>query len=174
MVYVRIGGRLLGGHIRGGAECDAERRERAAGRGTHGLRHTEVRDHRMLSRQEHIVGLDVPVHDLVRVRVGEGVGDVGENADRLTDGELALAHELGSERFAFYKRHGVIEQITGRPGCEQGDDVGVLERGGQLDLAPEPLGVDPGRHLRRQNFDDHFPRERLLVREEDAAHPAAA
>jgi hypothetical protein len=54
------------------------------------------------------------------------------------------------------------------------DDVGVLERGGELDLAPEPVDVEPGPQVRGQDLEDDLPSERGLLRHEDARHPPAA
>jgi len=59
-------------------------------------------------------------------------------------------------------------------GGEEWDDVGMLQRGGELNLAAEPLGVHPGRHLRGQHFHHHLPPELTLLGEEDTTHPAAA
>src|SRR5207302_419827 len=102
------------------------------------------------------------------------VGDVGEDADRLAHRELALAGELGPERFALHERHRVVEQVPGGRGGEQGNDVRVLEGGGEFDLAPEALDVDAGGHLGRQHLDDDWALQRGSLREKHAAHPATA
>ena len=173
VIYVRIGGSLLRGHVRGGAKRDTDRRQRATARGAHCLRHAEVGDHRVLPRDQHIVRLDVAMHDPVSMGVSEGVGDVGEDADRLAHRELALAAELSAQRLALDERHRVVEQVPGGRGRQQGNDVRVLEGGGEFDLAPETLDVDAGGHLGRQHLDDDLALERGLVREEHAAHPPA-
>ena len=49
----------------------------------------------------------------------------------------------------------------------------VLQAGGELDLALEPLDVDRGAHLGRQELDDDLPAEPDLLGQEDAAHAAA-
>src|SRR5579859_6120363 len=125
-------------------------------------------------RDQDVVGFDVPVDDALRVCIAERVRDVPKNPNRLTDGELALARELRAERFAFDQRHRVIEEIAGLTGGMERNDVGMLERGRELNLAPEPLDVDARRHLRRQNLDDYLPAERELFGQKDAAHPPAA
>ncbi len=112
MVDVGVGSGLLGGHVGRGAERDAERGERAAARGAHGLGHAEVRYQGVLPGEEHVVRFDVPVDDVVGVRVGEGVSHIGEDADRVAHGELPLARELGAERFALHKGHRIIEKIS--------------------------------------------------------------
>ena len=50
----------------------------------------------------------------------------------------------------------------------------MLERGRELDLAPEALDVDAGGQLGRQDLDDHLPAERGLLGDEHTAHAAAA
>src|SRR5690606_40416748 len=42
------------------------------------------------------------------------------------------------------------------------------------DLALEPVHVHRGRHLGREDLDDHLPADPHLLGEEDVAHPAAA
>ena len=50
----------------------------------------------------------------------------------------------------------------------------MLQPGRELDLALEPLDVDRGAHLGRQDLDDDLAAEPDLLGEEDAAHAAAA
>jgi hypothetical protein len=52
--------------------------------------------------------------------------------------------------------------------------MGVLQLGGQLDLAPEPLDVHAGGQLRQEHLDHDFPVQGALRRQEHARHPAAA
>ncbi len=59
-------------------------------------------------------------------------------------------------------------------GGVQRHDVRMLQRGGELDLAPKPLDVDAGGHLRREHFYDDSAAERGFLGQEDPAHPAAA
>ena len=57
---------------------------------------------------------------------------------------------------------------------EQRHDVRVLQRSRELDLAAEPLGVDPGCHLGREHLHHHYAAELDVPRCEHAAHAAAA
>ena len=50
----------------------------------------------------------------------------------------------------------------------------VLQLGGQLDLAAEPLDVDRGGEIRGQHLHHDLPPKCHLLREIDAAHAAAA
>src|SRR5439155_20394146 len=53
------------------------------------------------------------------------------------------------------------------------DDVGVLERRGEADLALEEVGAQHRRHVGREDLEHHPAAERGLLGEEDAAHAAA-
>ncbi len=175
VVGARVGGPLLGGHVGGRAQGDAERGERAAARGrAHGLGDAEVGYDRVLSREQHVVGLDIAMHHALGVGVRQRVHDVPEDAHRLPDRELALASELGAQRLAGDEWHDVVEQAEGGTRGEQLHDVGVLQRGGELDLAAEALGIDAGRELGGQHLDDDAAAQRHLFGQEHAAHTAAA
>ena len=66
----------------------------------------------------------------------------------------SLASELCIEGLALDERHDVVEQVAGGARGEEGDDVRMLQGGGQLDLALEPLGLDRRGHLGREYLDD--------------------
>jgi len=109
----------------------------------------------------------------VRVRVRQRVHDVLENAERVGHGQLALAGKLGAQRFPLHQRHRVVEQIAGLAGGMQRHDVRVLQRRGELDLAPEALDVHAGGHFRWQHFHYDAAPQRDFVREKHARHAAA-
>src|SRR2546425_8443652 len=50
----------------------------------------------------------------------------------------------------------------------------MLQPGGELDLALEPVGVHPGGHRGREQLHHHLPSQPDLGREEDMAHPPTA
>ena len=52
--------------------------------------------------------------------------------------------------------------------------MGVLQRGGELNLPVETLGVDAGRELGREHLDDDLSGESGLLGQEHPAHPATA
>jgi len=67
-----------------------------------------------------------------------------------------------------------VDQVPRGSGVENGDDVRVLERGGDLDLALEPLGVDAGGHVGREHLHHDPAAKGHVLRDEDAAHPRTA
>ncbi len=52
--------------------------------------------------------------------------------------------------------------------------MGVLQRGSQLGLAPEPVDTDARSQLGREHLHNHAPGQAELCRDEDTAHAAAA
>jgi len=56
-----------------------------------GLRDAEVRDHRVALVEQNVLGLDVPVDDVLMVCGRQRVGDLTENHECITDRDRALA-----------------------------------------------------------------------------------
>jgi len=174
VIDVGIGGRLFRRHVCGRAQGNAERRERGlTARGAHRLGHAKVGDHSVLAADEHVVRLDVTVHDALGVGIGQGVHHIAEDSHHLGDRQLTLARELGSQRFTGDERHHIVEQVVRGAGREELHDMRVLQRRRQLDLAPEPLDVHAGGEVGREHLDDDPAAERGLLRKEHTAHAAA-
>ena len=82
------------------------------------------------------------------VRVVERAGGLAGDAERVVHWELALAAEPVPERLALDERHGEPERgAAASPGVVDRQDVGMLEPGGELDLALEALGAEAGGEL---------------------------
>ena len=108
-------------------------------RGVHRFRDSEIGDHRDPVRQQHIVGLDVPMDDVVRVRVGQRTGDLSQNPDRLRHGHRRRSSQTDSQGLAFDERHGEVRHTPVLAGGEQRDDIGVLQPRGDRDFPPESI-----------------------------------
>ena len=97
MIDARVAGGLLGRHVRGRADRRADLRERRAAvagpRRADGFRDAEVGDDRGAAGEQHVVRLDVAVHDAALVRVGERLRDVLEDARRLRRRRAARARD---------------------------------------------------------------------------------
>ena len=74
------------------------------------------------------------------VGVVEPGGDFGGDPNRVGDGQLGLTVEPGAERFALDVGHDVKDGAFDPARIEQGQDVGVLQVGGGLDLLQERSG----------------------------------
>ncbi len=86
--------------------------------------------------EQDVLGLDVPVHDVLSVGVRQGVGHVASDP-----------HQPMAQRLALDERHDVEEQAVRDARIEQRQDVGVGETGRHLDLAEEAVGAQAGAEL---------------------------
>ena len=121
----------------------------------------------------HVAGLDVPVHHAVAVGVAQRVRHVAQDPGGLAHRQLAVAREPGLERLALHQGHGEEQEVGGLAGGEQRHDMGVLERGGELNLAAEPVRAETGRELRREHLDHDLAAEARLGGDEHPAHRPA-
>jgi hypothetical protein len=128
----------------------------------------------MPARDEHVVRLDVAMHDAARVRVRERIHHIAQHAHRIAHRHLALARELRAQRLALDERHRIVEEIAGLAGREHRHDVRMLERCRELDLAAKALDVHTRSRLGREHFHHHASSERRLPGKEDVRHPTAA
>ena len=103
----------------------------------------EVGDQRaaVLGEQQ-VLGLDVAVDHAVLVGVLERLGRLAGDPERVVHGELPLPPQPVAERLALDVRHGEPELPGGLARVVDREDVGVLEAGGELDLALEALGAE--------------------------------
>ena len=134
----------------------------------------EVGDRGRAAGEQHVVGLDVAVHDAVLVRVRERLGHVAQQSHRLGDGERRAAFESRAQRFTLDERHGEPGQAVHRAGGVHRHDVRMLQLGREEDLAIEALDVHARRELGRQHLHDDLATERGVFGEEDARHAATA
>ena len=115
------------------------------------------------------------MHDAVAVRVLEGAAGLLEDADRFLEAQGAGLLEDLAEGAALDALHRVPEEGAGGADAVDGDDVGVIERGGDLGLALEALGgVGAVGELQRQDLERDGAVELDFVGEVDERHAAAA
>jgi hypothetical protein len=135
----------------------------------------EVGDQRLAVLVEHdVVGLDVPVHDVVAVRVGERPRDLNEDVPDLHRGQRATRGEQRRQRLAAQVLHDEVDHPPRLPDPVDRDDARVLEprRGAGLALeALDELLVE--RERERQHLDRDLAVELLFPRVEHDRHPAA-
>ena len=116
--------------------------------------------------------LDVAMDHAARMGVGQRLDHVVQQLDSFGDGQGALALDRGAQRLARDIGHREPEQLAVFAGMEQRHDIGVRQAGGHLDLSPEPVAVDPGGEIGRQDLDHHLTTERVFLGHEDTAHAA--
>ena len=181
--------RLLRAHVGRGADREPGLGETVARAGLERAGHPEigeqrVRRHARLAAggaQEHVLGLEVAVHDAVRVGVRQCVRQLGGPAEDVGERLRAAPAETVAEALALHQRHGVPQHRRAQAGLggdlagiEEGKDVGVLKARGEADLAQEPVGAQAGGQLGPEDLD----RDRAIVADVvgaiDHGHAAAA
>ena len=94
------------------------------------------------------------------------------------DGQLPPAQPI-PQRFSFHERHDVVgATVIAGPlfdiRVEQGQDVRVLQPGGDLDLPEEPVAADGGGELRPQHLYRDFAVVLEVLGQIDRGHAPAA
>src|SRR6266480_3116838 len=84
--------------------------------------------------EQDIGGLDVAMNNAARVGERERVGDLTQYPERFREGKPSATLEPLTQRLAGDVRHDVVEEIPTRAGREDGQNVRVLQAGGELHL----------------------------------------
>jgi hypothetical protein len=146
-------GCLFRAHVDRGADGHARRGQLLATRFAYPSRDPEIAHHRLPGHQHDVLGFDVAMDDVVAVRIGQRTRYLPSDLRGVVDGELFLAVEPVTQGLAFDIRHDVVEEAVGFPRIVEGQDVGVRESRGDLDLAHEALGAEHGGELGSQHLD---------------------
>ena len=176
-IHAGVTDRLLRRHVGRRAERHAGGGERyVAGRRRigNGLGDAEIGHDGGAGGEQHVIGLDVAMHDALGVGVCQGGGHVAEEPHRLGNGQLAIAGNPGAERFPFDVGHGEVWQPQRFTDGMDRHDVGMLQLGEQEDFAAEAVATHARGEVGRQDLDGDPAAQRGLVRQEDARHPSAA
>ena len=123
--------------------------------------------------EQDVLRLDVPMDHALRVRVLQGRGGVPGDADRLLDRKQLLAVEPLAQGFARDVGHHVEQEPLRFARVVQRQDVGVIQLGGNLDLAEKPVGPDGGRQLGPEHLHRDLAAVLQVVGEIDRCHAAA-
>src|SRR5438445_5201704 len=101
------------------------------------------------------------------MRMIDGAGHFGCNAQRFVDRQLSFANESRPQRFALDVGHHVIECAVRLPRIVDREDVRVAEVGYELDLSPEPFGSERKADVVAQDFDGDLSIELEILGEVD-------
>ncbi len=108
------------------------------------------------------------------VRVVERVRHLARDLQSVLERQLLVALQPVAQRLALHVGHDVVQDACGFAGVVDGDDVGVIERGGDLDLAQEPLGAECRGELGSHDFDGYLAAVLQVLGEMDDGHPPRA
>jgi hypothetical protein len=172
-VEAAFAGGLLGAHIR-------RRAHRHPGLGELLLGHQAPCDAkvghqgRAVLRQQDVLRLDVAVDHAVLVGVFEGAGRFAGDLHGVVQRQLALAAEPVAQRLALDVGHGEPELSGSLARVEHGQDVGVLQPGGKVDLAEEPLRPEARGQLGVKHLERDGAAVLEVLRQPDRSHATAA
>jgi hypothetical protein len=124
--------------------------------------------------QQDVFRLDVAMDDAACVRVGERVGDILSDPNRVLERELLLAGDPLAQGVSFDVRHHVVQMAVGLAGIVEREDVRVTELSGDLDLPEEALRPKAGRQFAVQHFDGNRSVVPEISGEVNRGHPPAA
>src|SRR5688572_32611195 len=110
----------------------------------------------MVPGDENVFGLDVAVHDTLRMRISESVDDLAKKPRRFLHRKLTRAIDTRAQILAGDERHRIVEQRNTRSSGEQRNDVRMLQPCGELNLATNTLRVDGCSKVRWKHIDDHL------------------
>jgi hypothetical protein len=123
--------------------------------------------------QEQVFGLDVTVHDTVLVGILQGSRGIGGYSEGIVHRELRFTPEPVAQRLALDVRHGEPQLANGFARVEHGQDVGVLEPCGGLDLASEAVRAERLSQLGVEDLESDRPLVSEVVGQEHRGHAAA-
>ena len=124
--------------------------------------------------EQHVRGLHVAMHETARMGGIQGARHLRDDAGRVRRVQTAALQAL-LQVTPLDVAHGDEEEVLGRPGLVDRDDVRMVDRGGQLRLAQEAvterlvLGEAGGQQLERNP-----PLEPQILGQVDDAHAAEA
>ena len=172
-VHVLVGRGLLRTHVGRGAEREAGLGQSLV-TGAHRPRDPEVGDQRLPIHQQDVLRLDVAVHGAVPVGEVEGERDFAGKPHGVGDGELPFAAEPVAQALALDVGHRKPEPACGLAGVVDGENVGVLETGGEPDLPKKALGAEGGGQLGVQHLQGDGAVVPQVAREVHGGHAATA
>ena len=94
--------------------------------------------------EQHVVRLDVAVHDVVAVRVRERVGDLARDPRGIADRQFLMAFQEVAQRRAVDAPHDDVKDFLVPADLVDRHDVRMLEPGDGLRLAQKALGDSRG------------------------------
>ncbi len=137
-------------------------------------RDPEVGDQGVPAAQQDVLRLDVPVDDPLPVGVGQRIGHLARELERLVHRELRLAIQAIPQRLALDVRHHVVEETGGLTRVVQRQDMRVAEVGRHLDLAQEALGPEHVGQLGTQDLERHRAVMPFVARQVHGGHATVA
>src|SRR5437879_12987289 len=123
--------------------------------------------------EENVLRLDVAMHDVMTVGVGEGAGHFANDLHSLVDRKLRFSGQALAQRLAFHVWHDVVREAVSLARVVKRDDVRVGQGGGDFDLPQETVGAHSCGELRMKDFDCYGSTVLEILREINDSDPPA-
>jgi hypothetical protein len=137
-----------------------------------GARDSEVRNQGVLTGEEDVVGLDVAMDEVSLVCIAQRVGDFTKYPHRGVGRKGTVPGDPPGQGFSFDEGHHVVEEPVRLTRVVDGQNVWVLQPGGDLDLAREALWPHRGGEFRAKDLDRDLTVMLEILREIHRGHPA--
>jgi hypothetical protein len=112
------------------------------------------------------------MHDSLLMSVGERVGRLAGDSERLGEWHTGLAEKTLPQGFTLHERHDIVQKAVRRAGVEQRQNVRVLEIGDDPDLTEESRRAQRGCDLRAEDFERDLALVTQVAGEVDGGHAA--
>src|SRR5918994_1634365 len=169
-VDLDVAERLFGAHVLRSTEDGP-----AAGRRLSNVRRpgdTVIGDQDVILLQQDIFRLHVTMDYSLLMSVGERVGRLAGDPERLGDWQTELAEKTLPQGLPFHERHDIVQKAIRRARVEQRQNVRVLEMGDDPDLTEESLGTQRGGELGAEDFERDLAIVAQVAGEVDGGHAA--
>jgi len=127
-----------------------------------------------VAREEDVLRLDVPMDDAVLVGVVQRAGGLPADLEGHIHGKLPLAANPVAEALALDEGHGEPQPAGDLARVQHGEDVRVLQPGGEADLALESLRPQRRGQLGVEHLERHRPVVPKVLGQVNDGHAPAA
>jgi hypothetical protein len=178
-IELPVAARLLRAHVQRGAERDAGLGQPLAAGRVERSGDSEVREDTMAAREQDVLRFDVAVNETLPVGIAQGIGDLERDPGGVSQRELRLARQALPQRLArdvWHREPQGLHRTARRrrgPAIEDGQDMGMLQTGGGLDLPHKALGAERMGQLLMQDLEGDRPIVPNVARQVHRGHPTA-
>jgi len=172
-VQVRFPCGLFWTHIGRGPQGGTHPRQPIIPRFGHRMGHAEISQDRMPLLQHDVGRLHVPMNHPFPVGIGQSVGDLPGNPNRLVHRELRLPVQSGAKGLSLHVGHHKEKEALGLAGVMKGKNMRVSEIGHRLDFPKEPLCAQGPSQLRIEHLHGDLAMMLQVLGQVDGGHPAA-
>ena len=165
---------LLGAHVLWRAEREPGLGESVPACFPHSECNAEVRQHRLALVEQNILRLQVPMNYPMLVGMLQRTRHLLRDRQGFVYAELLLPLQFLAERLTSDEGNDVPEEAVALAGVDEGEDVRMIEFGGEVDLGEKPSPAQHGGQLRAEHLERDVAVVLEVVGQVDRGHAALA